>query len=183
MLGAVLGMVLASVLVLVSGAVTGAAEPVQQSLLGSRLANVVPKLHVAMESVGVPLPKLVQLPTDYRDEMAGARHGLQFLRINAVRLNGATCIHCRTPVVFEGTGSPRHAHVTALPLPEMRPHQRRLPDVRGVPHDLPDLPDEAGGRGRGVRLRGVDERLWTVPHGVCPVCGKEYRGRGPGVRR
>jgi uncharacterized membrane protein required for colicin V production len=175
-LGGVLGVMLAAVLVVLSGMITGAGEPVQRSLLGSRLATGVPRLHVMMESLGVPLPKLVQLPASYQEELAGVRHGLQFMRLNSVRLNGATCIHCRTPVVFEGYQFARGT----LMSPRFRcPNCGRTSDgcqtFEGF-HEIygvcpTGLADDGVQFDCGVWSNG----WWTVPHGRCPVCGKEHR--------
>jgi uncharacterized membrane protein required for colicin V production len=175
-MGGVLGVVLATVLVLLSGMITGTGEPVQRSLLGRHLVTGVPRLHVAMESIGVPLPKLVQLPASYHEELAGVRQGLQFLRLNSVRLNGATCIHCRTPVVFEGY---QFVHGTLM-SPRFRcPNCGRTSDgcqtFEGF-HEIygtcpTGLADDGVLFDCGVWTNG----WWTVPHGHCPVCGKEHR--------
>jgi hypothetical protein len=176
--GGVAGVMLSAVLLLISGVITRTAQPIQQSLLGMRIVRLVPALHETMESIGLPLPKLVQLPTDYREEMSGARQGLQFLRLNAVRLDGAMCINCRTPVKFEGYQFSRGT----LMSPRFRcPKCGRTSDgcqtfegfhtIYGI---CPvTLADEGVQFDCGVWTNG----WWTVPHGRCPVCGKEYRGR------
>jgi uncharacterized membrane protein required for colicin V production len=174
-LGGVMGVLLASVLVLVSGLVARTAAPIQQSLLGRSITSVVPGLHETAERVGLPLPKLVRLPTDYREEMSGMRQGLQFLRINSTRLDGATCIYCRTPVVFEGY---KLTHGTLM-SPRFRcPKCGRTSDgcqtFEGF-HDIygacpVDLAREGVQFDCGVWTNG----WWTYPHGACPACGKEY---------
>lgn len=182
MLGGVMGVVLGSVLLLVSGVVTGTATPVKESRLGKRITRIVPGMHETMERAGMPLPKLIQLPTDYRDEMSGARQGLQFMRINSARLDGSTCIYCRTPVKFLGY---QFSHGTLMSPKFLCPKCHRTSDgcqtfegfhtIYGVcPVTLAE---------EGVQF---DCGVWTngwyvVPHGRCPVCNKEYRG--PGVER
>ena len=178
-LGGLMGMVLGSVLLLVSGVVTGTAKPVQESRLGGAITSIVPKLHETMERAGMPLPKLIQLPADYRDEMSGVRHGLQFMRINSARLDGATCLHCRTPVKFLGY---KFSRGTLMSPKFQCPNCGRTSDgcqtfegfhtIYGVcPVTLAD---------QGVQFDcGVWTNGWfTVPHGKCPVCGKGYTGPG-----
>ena len=173
--GVAFGLFLAAVLVVASGMLPNAAEPVSRSALGPRITALVPRLHGAMDSLGVPMPKLVRLPADYRDELQGLNQGLQFLPTNFSRLDGALCIHCRSPVDFTGYHfsrgtlmSPRfqcpqcgrtsdgcqtfegfHAIYGACPVPLAR---------EGLRFDC------------GVWTNG----WWTVPYGPCPVCGQEY---------
>ena len=174
--GGFFGILLAAVLVLASGILPGAAKPVTASALGPPITALVPRLHENMDAIGIPLPKLVYLPTDYRDEVLGVNRGLQFLQINFSRLDGATCIHCRSPVRFTGYHfsrgtliSPRfecsrcgrtsdgcqifegfHAIYGTCPVPLAQ---------EGLRFDC------------GVWTNG----WWTVPHGRCPVCRKEYQ--------
>jgi uncharacterized membrane protein required for colicin V production len=175
--GAVLGMVLAGVLVMASGMVPSLAAPVERSALGRSLVQVVPRLHEGMESIGLPLPKLVQLPTDYREEVQGMRQGLQFMRINFTRLDGATCIHCRTPVVFEGYRFSRGT----LMSPKFRcPKCGRTSDgcqtFEGFHAIYGKCPVELAEQGVEFDC-GVWTNGWlTVPHGRCPVCGRELKG-------
>ena len=173
--GVVLGVILAAVLVLFSSALPNAAEPIGRSALGRRITVIVPRLHENMESIGLPLPKLVQLPTDYRDELTGMRYGLQFLRVNFTRLDGATCLHCRSGVDFLGY---RFSRGTLMSPKFECPECGRTSDgcqtfegfhaIYGVcPVTLAE---------EGVRFDcGVWTNGWvTVPHGPCPVCGKEF---------
>ena len=181
-LGGLMGLMLGSVLLLVSGVVTGTAKPVRESLLGASITMIVPKLHETMERAGLPLPKLVQLPLDYREEMSGARQGLQFMRINSARLDGSTCINCRAAVHFEGYQFSRGT----LMSPRFKcPHCGRTSDgcqtfqgfhiIYGIcPVTLAN---------EGVQFDcGVWTNDWyTVPHGPCPTCGLEYTGPGVAV--
>lgn len=96
------GALLAALLMMISGVLAAPRAAVQQSFLGPQLIRLVPAGYEALERAGVALPKLVMLPTDYRDEVKGTRQGLQFLQINFSRLGGATCMDCRTPVKFLG---------------------------------------------------------------------------------
>jgi hypothetical protein len=175
-LGALMGIMLASLLVMISGVVTRDVTQVQKSLLGMKVIGLVPQFHQSMEAIGLPLPKLVQLPTDYREEVSGMRQGLQFLRINATRLDGALCINCRTPVKFEGY---KFARGTLL-SPRFRcPKCGRTSDgcqtFEGFHAIYGICPTKLAEEGVlfdcGVWTNG----WWTVPHGPCPVCGREYR--------
>jgi len=174
-LGGMMGVLLASVLVLFSGIVTGTADPVRHSLLGRQITSLVPRLHETAERIGVPLPKLVQLPVDYREEMKGARQGLQFLRLNATRLDGSLCIHCRTPVVFEGYKFSRGT----LMSPRFRcPKCGRTSDgcqtFEGFHTIYGACPVLLAREGVLFDCGVWTNNKWTYPHGRCPVCGREY---------
>jgi len=175
--GAVMGVVLAAVLVLVSGLLPGAADSVSKSALGPRITVFVPRLHESMESIGLPLPKLVQLPSDYREEISGMRQGLQFLRINFSRLDGATCIHCRTPVRFLGY---QFVHGTLMTPKFQCPKCGRTSDgcqtFEGFHTIYGRCPVDVAREGVEFDCGVWTNGWYTVPHGPCPVCGKEFRG-------
>jgi len=174
--GAAFGLVLAAVLVLASGLIPGAAEPVERSFLGVRTVTLVPRLHQTMERVGFPLPKLVQLPADYREEIEGRRREFRFERFNFTRLDGAMCLHCRQPVSFDGY----HFSRGTLLSPKFAcPNCGRTSDgcqtfegFHTVYRGCPVTPAE-----EGLQFDcGVWTNGWrTVPHGPCPVCGRELR--------
>lgn len=179
-LGGVMGIVLGSVLLLVSGVVTGTAKPVEQSLLGPRITSIVPRLHETMERAGLPLPKLVALPVDYRDEVSGVRQGLQFMRINSAQLDGATCLHCRTPVRFEGYQFSRGT----LMSPRFKcPNCGRTSDgcqtFQGFHTIYGICPTELAKEGVQFDCGVWTNGWYTVPHGRCPVCGRAYTDPGP----
>jgi len=181
-LGVVMGIMLASAAVLISGAVTRSAVSIQQSRLGMPVVGLVPRLHEAAERIGVPLPKLVQLPQDYRDELSGARQGVQFLRFNATKLTGATCLHCRTPVRFEGYQFVRGTLMSPrFRCPRCGRTSEGCQTFEGF-HAIYDVcPVDSAKEGIlfdcGVWANG----WWTVPHGACPVCGKAYTGTNLGA--
>lgn len=175
--GGALGILLAAVILLASGILPGSREQVSQSALGPRIIVFVPRLHENMERIGIPLPKLVQLPTDYREELSGVRQGLQFLRINFTRLDGAMCIHCRTPVQFVGY---QFVNGTLMSPKFVCPKCGRTSDgcqtfegFHAIYTECPvDLAREGVEFDCGVWTNG----WFTVPHGKCPVCGKEFKG-------
>lgn len=172
--GAVLGMALAGVLIMASGLLPGVAGPVEKSAFGRSIVQVVPRLHEGMESLGVPLPKLVQLPTDYREEITGARRGLQFMRLNFTRLDGATCIHCSSRVEFLGYRFSRGT----LMSPKFRCAEcGRTSDgcqmYEGFHEIYGQCPIPIAEEGVRFDCGVWPNGWWTVPHGTCPVCGKE----------
>jgi uncharacterized membrane protein required for colicin V production len=174
--GGFFGILLAAVLVLASGILPGAAQPVSASALGPRITALVPRLHENMDAIGVPLPKLVYLPTDYRDEVLGLNSGLQFLQINFSRLDGATCIKCRSPVQFTGY----HFSRGTLISPRFRcPNCTRTSDgcqiFEGFHAIYGACPVPLAQEGLKFDCGVWTNGSWTVPHGPCPVCGKEYR--------
>jgi hypothetical protein len=141
-----------------------------------RIIALVPEMHVGMESLGLPLPKLVQLPTDYRDELQGINQGLQFLRLNASSLDGAMCIHCRSRVEFEGY----HFSRGTLMSPRYRcPQCGRTSDgcqtFEGFHTIYGGCPVPLAEEGLKFDCGVWTNGWWTVPHGPCPVCGKAYR--------
>jgi uncharacterized membrane protein required for colicin V production len=174
--GGFFGILLAAVLVLASGILPAAARPVSASALGPRIIALVPRLHENMDAIGIPLPKLVYLPTDYRDEVLGVNRGLQFLQINFSRLDGATCIHCRSPVRFTGY----HFSRGTLISPQFRcPNCGRTSDgcqtFEGFHAIYGVCPVSLAQEGLRFDCGVWTNGWWTVPHGPCPVCGKEYR--------
>jgi hypothetical protein len=182
--GAGLGVFLAAVLVMGSGVIPNAAEPVEGSALGMRIISLVPRFHENMESMGLPLPKLVQLPTDYRDELHGINQGLQFVRMNASRLDGSTCIHCRASVDFEGY----HFSRGTLMSPRYRcPECSRTSDgcqtFEGFHTIYGGCPVPLAEEGLQFDCGVWENGWWTVPHGRCPVCGEEYRPAEHAARR
>ncbi len=174
--GAAFGVFFAAVLVMASALLPGAAEPVTRSRLASSITALVPRLHENLESVGVPLPKLVQLPTDYRDELQGTNQGRQFLRINFTRLDGATCINCRSAVDFEGYQFSRGT----LMSPRFRCSEcGRTSDgcqtFEGFHRIYGACPAELAAEGLQFDCGVWTNGWWTVPQGPCPVCDKEFR--------
>jgi uncharacterized membrane protein required for colicin V production len=174
--GAAFGIFFAAILVMGSGLLPGSAEPVRKSRLASAITFVVPRLHESLESIGIPLPKLVQLPTDYRDELRGMNQGQQFIRINFTRLDGAMCINCRTPTVFEGYKFSRGT----LMSPKFRcPKCGRTSDgcqtFQGFHAIYGACPSDLAKEGLQFDCGVWTNGWWVVPHGKCPVCGHEYR--------
>ncbi len=174
--GAVFGCLLAAVLVLASGILPGAAAPIGQSALAPPITALVPRLHQNMEALGVALPKLVRLPDDYRDELEGLNRGLRFLRINFSQLDGAVCIHCRSPVEFTGYRFSRGT----LMSPRFRcPNCGRTSDgcqtFEGFHAIYGECPVTLAREGLQFDCGVWTNKWWTVPHGPCPVCGRTHR--------
>jgi uncharacterized membrane protein required for colicin V production len=184
-LGAVTGLLLAAVLVLASGLIPGTAGSVAQSALAPRITVVVPRLYQTMESLGLPLPRLVLLPADYRQELQASRTGLRFMRLNFTRLDGSMCIYCRSEVEFVGYRFSRGTLIS----PFFRcPHCGRTSDgcqtfegFHAIYGECPvTLAEEGLQFDCGVWTNG----WWTSPHGPCPVCGREYTGDAlPAIQR
>lgn len=100
--GAIVGAILLSLLLMISGAITGTTRPIDRSALAPAFLQVVPTVHLGMDRIGLPIPKLVMLPPKYEQELGGMRYGPQFMRLNFARLEGSTCIKCRGPMQFLG---------------------------------------------------------------------------------
>jgi len=175
-MGFFLGLLLSAFLLIFSGAMPNAYKAIPKSLLGPRLLTVVPAMHGDLERIGIPLPKLVMLPTNYQEELAGngMRQGLQFLQINFTRLGGSKCIKCGHQVHFLGYKFPRG---TLLSPKFQCPNCGRTSDgcqtFEGFHRIYGQCPVD-------IARQGVwfDCGVWTngdfvLPHGKCPVCGKE----------
>ncbi len=178
--GLVLGVMVAAVLVLASGAIPGAAEPVSQSALAPRIVMVIPRLQENLDAAGMPLPKLVQLPTDYRDELAGVRQGYQFLRVNFARLEGSTCIHCRSPVRFLGYQFSRGTLLSPkYECPECGRTSDGCQTFEGFHAVYDECPVALAEEGVEFDCGTWTNGWWTVPRGRCPVCGRMGEELGP----
>jgi hypothetical protein len=175
-MGFLTGLLLSSFLLIFSGAMPQAYKAIPRSLLGMRLLSIVPAIHGDLEAVGIPLPKLVMLPTNYREELAGKgmRQGLQFLQINFTRLDGSKCIKCEHRVHFLGYKFPRG---TLLSPKFQCPYCGRTSDgcqtFEGFHKIYGQCPVD-------IARQGVwfDCGVWTngnfvLPHGKCPIDGKE----------
>lgn len=173
--GTVFGFFCAAIFVMASGLLPNAGKPVKDSALGPGLMAMVPRLHEGFESVGLALPKLVHLPEDYREELSGVNQGFQFLRINFSQLDGATCIHCRSPVVFEGY----HFSRGTLMSPRFRCSGcGRTSDgcqtFEGFHAIYGTCPVLLAREGVKFDCGAWPNGSWVIPQGPCPVCGREY---------
>ncbi|HUU55159.1 MAG TPA: CvpA family protein [Armatimonadota bacterium] len=173
--GAAFGLFFAAILVMASAVLPGYAQPVSRSRLASSIVALVPRLHENLESVGIPLPKLVQLPTDYREELQGLNQGRQFLRINFTRMDGSMCINCRSAVDFDGYRFSRGT----LMSPRFRcPECGRTSDgcqtFEGFHGIYGSCPTALAGEGLQFDCGVWTNGWWVVPLGPCPVCGKEF---------
>jgi uncharacterized membrane protein required for colicin V production len=174
--GGAFGIFFAATLVLASGLLPGLAEPVGRSRLASGITALVPRLHENLESIGLPLPKLVQLPTDYRDELRGVNQGRQFLKINFTRLDGSTCINCRSSVDFDGYQFSRGALMSPrFTCPDCYRTSDGCQTFEGFHQIYGTCPTTLAGEGLQFDCGVWTNGWWTVPHGTCPVCRKEFR--------
>jgi hypothetical protein len=141
-----------------------------------RTIALVPRFHEKMESVGLPLPKLVQLPTDYRDELKGISQGLQFVRMNSSDLDDATCLHCRSAVAFEGYQFSRGTLMSPLfRCPTCSRTSDGCQTFEGFHVIYGGCPVPLAMEGIQFDCGVWTNGWWTVPHGPCPECGREYR--------
>ncbi|MBN1461553.1 MAG: CvpA family protein [Armatimonadetes bacterium] len=173
--GAAFGLFFAAILVMASALLPGAGQSVEDSLLADGITGLVPRLHENLESVGIPLPKLVQLPTDYREELSGVNQGYQFLRINFTRLDGAMCIHCRAATHFDGYRFSRGTLMSPrFTCPECGRTSDGCQTFEGFHAIYGACPAELAKEGLQFDCGVWTNGWWTVPHGPCPVCGKEF---------
>jgi uncharacterized membrane protein required for colicin V production len=175
--GAVIGSVLVSVLLLLSATVTGSARPIERSALAEPFVELVPELHVAMDRVGLPIPKLVLLPPRYEQELAPMRYGPQFMRLNFARLEGTLCIKCRGPVRFLGyqrvNGSRIAPKFVCLRCGRTSDGCQTFQGMHAIYGQCPVLVAR-----QGLKLNcGIwTNPDWVYPRGPCPVNGNVFTG-------
>jgi uncharacterized membrane protein required for colicin V production len=180
--GAIVGAILASLLLMLSGVVTGTTQPIDRSALAPQMLEIVPAMHLAMDRVGLPIPKLVMLPPRYELELGNMRYGPQFMRLDFARIEGATCIKCRGPLEFLGYKRVRGSRLA----PKFRCRRcARTSDgcqsFQGM-HAIYDQCPVVIAR-RGIKLNcGIwSNRDWVYPRGRCPVDGNELSPQSRGV--
>lgn len=173
--GLVSGVVLLAAFLPVLATSPNAASQLAASRLASPFMAGIPAALETADRIGVPLPKMVLLPT--RFELEGTpqmRHGLQLLRINFARLDGMTCIECRGRMRF--LGYLRRFPPALSPKFQCEQCSRTTDGCQGFQgmHALyGDCPVSVAKRGRLL-----DCGVWTNnrpvwPLGRCPVCGQE----------
>ncbi|UCH33779.1 MAG: CvpA family protein [Armatimonadota bacterium] len=175
--GTVIGAVLASLLLLLSGTITGTTRPIDRSWLAKPLLQVVPAMHLAMDRVGLPIPKLVLLPPRYEQELGGMRYGPQFMRLNFARLENSTCIKCRGRLRFVGYkrvfGSRLAPKLVCRRCARTTDGCQSFEGMHVIYDECPVLVAR-----RGVKLNcGVWPNPDAVyPRGRCPVDGNTFTG-------
>ncbi len=175
--GVVIGAILVSVLLLLSAAITGIARPIDRSALAGPFLEVVPELHVGMDRVGLPIPKLVVLPPRYEQELGGMRYGPQFMRLNFARLEGATCIKCRGALKFLGYKRVRGSRIA--PKFVCRRCGRTsdgCQSFQGMHAIYNQCPVVVARSGVKLNCGMWHNRDWVYPHGRCPVEGNVFTG-------
>ncbi|NIM05926.1 MAG: hypothetical protein GTO55_06535 [Armatimonadetes bacterium] len=185
--GLLFGLLLSALLLMISGVLPHPRESMLRSALGPRIISLVPTSYSALERAGIALPKLVVLPLDYRDELKGVRRGPQFLQINFSKLDGMTCMKCRSAVDFQGY---RFQRGTLISPKFQCPNCGRTTDgcqtFEGFHRIYDQCPVELARE--GVKF---DCGVWTngdfiLPKGPCPIDGNELKkgrhaSQGPAV--
>ncbi|HIE53165.1 MAG TPA: CvpA family protein [Armatimonadetes bacterium] len=173
LIGTLLGVLMAALLLsALAGLPLG--EPIRTSFLGRPFAQGVPHLYQTLEAWGMDLPKLVQLPRDYEDELAPVfKTQLQFRRLNFTRLDGATCIKCRGRVKFLG-----YLRKDEGPLTPKFQCTRcgRTSDgcqtFEGFHRMYGKCPTKVANDGYQLDCGMWSNGEWVIPRGRCPVCGE-----------
>lgn len=175
--GLVVGSILVSVLLLFSAAITGTTRPIDRSALAGPFLNVVPELHLVMDRVGLPIPKLVVLPPRYEQELTGMRYGPQFMRLNFARLEGSTCIKCRGRMKFVGYKRVRGSRIApkfvCRRCGRTTDGCQSFEGMHAIYNQCPVLVAR-----RGIKLNcGIwPNPDWVYPLGPCPVDGNTFTG-------
>lgn len=100
-LGALLGCLIGAVFVPVAGRTPGGRDAVSVSFLARPFLEAVPALYHAADRFNLDMPMLNSRAIRFEDEGAVDRTVLVD-RINYSRLDGSTCIECRSAVAFVG---------------------------------------------------------------------------------
>jgi uncharacterized membrane protein required for colicin V production len=173
--GSLVGAILVSLLLMLSGTITGTMRPIDRSALAGPFLEVVPAMHLAMDRVGLPIPKLVLLPPRYEMEAGHMRYGPQFMRLNFSRLENATCIKCRGPLEFLGYKRVRGSRLS----PKFRCRRcgrtsdgcQAFQGMHAIYNECPVIVAR-----RGIKLNcGVwTNPDWVYPRGPCPIDGNIF---------
>jgi len=175
--GLLVGAILVGLLLLLSGAITGTTGPIDDSALAAPFVEVVPAMHVAMDRVGLPIPKLVMLPPKYEMELEEMRYGPQFMRLNFARLAGSTCIKCRGPLRFLGykrvRGSRLAPKLVCRRCGRTTDGCQSFEGMHSIYNQCPVLVAR-----KGIKLNcGIwTNPDWVYPKGPCPVDGNLFTG-------
>jgi len=156
---------------------SAAATAVAQSVLARPFLDATPQVHHLADALALDLPQLSRRPAFFEEEgyAPSARLGP---RVNFLRLDGAMCIECRTPVKFEGYFRTAGTAVS----PRFRcPECGRVSDgcqtFEGF-HTMYDVcPTTVVTAGSGIDCGVWPNDRPVQPVGECPVCG--LVGTGP----
>ena len=173
--GGFIGAILVSLLLMLSGTITGTMRPIDRSALARPFLEVVPAMHLAMDRVGLPIPKLVLLPPRYEMEIGHMRYGPQFMRLNFSRLENATCIKCRGPLEFLGYKRVRGSRLS----PKFQCRRcGRISDgcqsFQGMHAIYNECPVVAARRGIKLNCGVWTNPDWVYPRGPCPIDGNVF---------
>jgi len=175
--GTVIGAILVGLLLMISGTVTGTTRPIDRSALAPPFLEVVPAMHLAMDRVGLPIPKLVLLPPRYEEELSGMRYGPQFMRLNFAHIENATCIKCRGPLEFLGY---KRVRGSRLAPKFMCRRCGRTSDgcqsFQGMHRIYNECPVLVARRGFKLNCGVWTNPDFVYPLGACPVDGNVFKG-------
>ena len=175
--GSIVGAILVSLLLMLSGAITGTTRPIDRSALAGPLLEIVPTMHLTMDRIGLPIPKLVLLPPRYEMEIGDRRYGPQFMRLNFAHIEGATCIKCRGPLQFLGYQRVRGSRL--CPKFKCRRCGRTsdgCQSFQGMHAIYNECPVVVARHGFKLNCGIWTNRDWVYPWGRCPVDGNIFTG-------
>lgn len=160
----------------VLGRASGVGSAVAESVLAQPFLDAVPKLHYAADVLNLDLPQLSSRPALFDEEGSGPITGLG-PRVNFLRLDGATCIECRSPVKFEGYFRTAGSRVS----PRFRcPQCGRVSDgcqtFEGFHAMYGVCPSDVVRPGLGLDCGVWPNDRPVLPLGECPVCGPSATG-------
>ncbi|MEO0085990.1 MAG: hypothetical protein ABIK37_05105 [candidate division WOR-3 bacterium] len=160
----------------VLGRVPGIEAAVAQSPSAQPFLNAVPALHYAADVLNLDLPQLSSRPALFDEEGSGTITELG-PRVNFLRLDGATCIECRSAVRFEGYFRTAGTRVS----PRFRcPECGRVSDgcqtFEGFHVMYGVCPADVVRPGMGLDCGVWPNDRPVLPLGECPVCGPSAAG-------
>ena len=173
-IGLLLGCLIAAVFVPVLGRTRAGQTGVTRSVLARPFLETMPALYYAADALNLDLPMLNTRAIRFEDEGWAERAALVD-RINYSKLDGATCIECGGPVLFDGyfrrvgvSVSPRFTCTRCGRTSDGCQTFEGFHLMYGrCPIDVAES------------LGPIDCGVWpndrpVYPRGVCPVCGKPF---------
>ncbi|RKY29641.1 MAG: hypothetical protein DRP67_06255 [Candidatus Omnitrophota bacterium] len=163
------------ILIIMSGSFNAANE-IQQSRTAEYVLRYLPKIYEKVERTGITLPKMMFLPEKYSDEFNPKYKKIRFVKINFVKLDGATCIKCGEKVKFAGYFLKYGASVVPkFVCTKCGRTSCGCQTYEGFHLLYGKCPVELAEEGEKIDCGQWPNDSPVIPKGPCPVCGKTLK--------
>lgn len=167
-LGILLGLSICQFLVPVLGRTVVFEAPVARSILAQPFLDQMPSVYLAADRLNIGLPQINRRAVRFEDEsMANA--GAYSERINYLRLNGSTCIECRSPVEFRGYRRRRMAVSPIFACPRCGRTSDGCQTFEGFHRMYERCPHQVAVGGIEIDCGVWPNGRPVRPRGICPV--------------